>query len=67
MKLSKRWIKARIEKGIFKGAEIDIQIGKRPETTKVFMNKKQINNVKAIHIHLRAGECNEVNLELVDY
>lgn len=57
-------INAVVKRGIYKDGEIEIEIGKTGEDTKIIFNGKELHNVIGAHIHMRAGDVTKLCLEL---
>ena len=57
-------INAIVKKGIYKDGEIEIEIGKTSDDSKVKINGKTLTNVIGAHIHIRVGDVTKLCLEL---
>ena len=51
--------------GIFKGDQIEIDIGKTGNDTIIKVNGKKLNNVIAAYIKMKSGEINKLTLEVI--
>lgn len=61
--MKKNLIRAYVQTGKYKDQEVEVKIGKTSNESEILVNRKPLNNVFGIHLHIRAGKLTTLIIE----